>query len=403
MMSRFFVLCALILAGSSPSSAQVKILFDCTKAQTAGNADWVIDADVHDVYWHPSALVGQGHGSDPQILPTPAQSTVTSTSAETYWEGSLSSWGIDCVNYGYEVETLPVTGQITYGNTSNAQDLSNYKVYVMDEPNIKFTTAEKTAILQFVANGGGLFMISDHNISDRNNDGWDSPNIWNDFMGTVSPKNPFGIRFNLEEFTQTSSNVASLANDSVLHGPFGAVTKLQFNGATSMTLSPDSNSTVTGVIFLTGTSTSADTGVMFAHSRFGKGKVAAISDSSPFDDGTGNPQTTLYSSYATSVSGNHRKLIMNATIWLAAMDSGEVSGINDVAQNNSFEIYKTSSTSLRIVSQKSDIQLLEVYDVLGNRVTSKQITEAVDYLDITRLSSGIYFARIGNTTRKFFR
>jgi len=38
-------------------------------------------------------------------------------------------------------------GKITYGNSSNPQDLSNYAVFVVDEPNIRFTSTEKTAIL----------------------------------------------------------------------------------------------------------------------------------------------------------------------------------------------------------------------------------------------------------------
>src|SRR6202000_1879437 len=106
----------------------------------------------------------------------------------------LSSWGISLVKLGYHVETLPSTGTITYGNSSNPQDLSNYNVFVIDEPNKKFTTAESNAIVSFVKNGGGLFMISDHTGSDRDNDGWDSPAIWNDLMtnNTVA-SNPFGF------------------------------------------------------------------------------------------------------------------------------------------------------------------------------------------------------------------
>ena len=402
-MSRFLIFCAVVLCTVSTVSAQIKILFDCTKAQTAGNADWVIDADVHDIYWGPNAQVGGGHASDPQRFPTPLQNTVTSTTAETYWEGSLSSWGIDCVNYGYEVEELPASGQITYGDASNAQDLSNYKVYVMDEPNIKFTTAEKTAILQFVQNGGGLFMISDHNNSDRNNDGWDSPNIWNDFMGTVTPPNPFGMRYDLLDFSTTSTNVVSSVTDSILHGPYGAVTELQFNGATTMTISPDSNSTVTPDIFTDGSSLTGTTSVMFAHAHFGKGKVAATCDSSPFDDGTGNPACTLYSSYATSVGGNHRKLIMNATIWLAESDSSMVNGIQETASANTFIVYKTNSTTLRVTNLNSDDHNFEVYDVLGKKVASKLIDNTTDIVDITQLAPGIYFARVGNNTTKFFR
>jgi hypothetical protein len=86
---------------------------------------------------------------------------------------------------------LPYNGNITYGDSSNSQDLSNYKVFIVVEPNIKFTASEKTAMLSFVANGGGLFIVSDHNISDRNNDGWDSPAIWNDFLQTIGCQQSF--------------------------------------------------------------------------------------------------------------------------------------------------------------------------------------------------------------------
>jgi len=99
-----------------------KFLFDATHAETAGNADWVIDED----------------GSVPQQIPTPAQSTITSSTPETYWTGALSSWGIALVKLGNTVETLPSGTSITYGNSSNAQDLSHYDVFVVDEP-IKFS------------------------------------------------------------------------------------------------------------------------------------------------------------------------------------------------------------------------------------------------------------------------
>lgn len=136
------------------SKAQVKILFDCTKAETAGNADWVIDADEHNIYWESNDQIGTGTASNPQRYPTPAQSTVTAVTPETYWEGALSSWGIDLVKLGYEVETLPITDSITYGVSANPQDLSNYKVFIVDEPNIRFTTAEMAAMYNFVKNGG---------------------------------------------------------------------------------------------------------------------------------------------------------------------------------------------------------------------------------------------------------
>ncbi len=183
-MLRTFNLFLFLLAFSVGLQAQsIKILFDATKAETAGNADWVIDADQHNLgYSNGPAVVGQGNESNAQIVPTPAQTGINQSTPETFWKGALSSWGIDLVKKGYSVETLPYNGTISYGNSGNAQDLSNYKVFIVCEPNIVFTSAEKSAILHFVQNGGGLFMVSDHTVSDRNNDGWDSPAIWNDLM-----------------------------------------------------------------------------------------------------------------------------------------------------------------------------------------------------------------------------
>ena len=201
-------------------SQTVKILFDARKAEAAGNADWVIDADAHNLgFGSRAALLNGGNESNAQRVPTPAQSGITVSTSETFWNGALSYWAIDCVRENYFVETLPYNSQITYGNSSNAQDLSNYKVYIVCEPNILYTAAEKTAILNFVQNGGGLFMISDHDVSDRNNDGKDSPFIWNDLMSNNAVQvNPFGISFDYANFSQTSSNIPNLPSDSILSG-----------------------------------------------------------------------------------------------------------------------------------------------------------------------------------------
>ncbi|MFN8362170.1 MAG: hypothetical protein U0T85_00385 [Cloacibacterium normanense] len=84
------------------TNAQIKILFDATKAEMAGNADWVIDADSK-----------SGGESNPQRIPTPAQSGITASTSETYWNGGISAWAIDLVKHGYFVETLPYDGRIT--------------------------------------------------------------------------------------------------------------------------------------------------------------------------------------------------------------------------------------------------------------------------------------------------
>ena len=277
-----------------------KFLFDASHAETAGNADWVIDED----------------SSNPQRIPTPLQATITATTTESYWTGALSSWGIALAKLGHHVETLPSGTSITYGGTG-AQDLKNYDVFVVDEPNTRFSAAEKTAILNFVKNGGGLFMISDHTMSDRNNDGYDSPAIWNDLMATNTVKtNPFGITITLNNFSETTSNRLSATTNAILNGSQGVVTNLKYSNGASMSISTAANPTVQGLIWRA-SSTQGTSNIMCASATFGTGRVFVLGDSSPADDGTGGSGNTLYPGWTELAS--HARLHMNASLWLAKL------------------------------------------------------------------------------------
>ena len=397
---KFAITILIAFSSFTTTFSQIKILFDATKAETAGNADWIIDADTYNIYWPSSGTYSlTGSESNPQRIPTPAQSVITSNTAESFWTGGLSAWGVDLVKKGYIVETLPYNGLITYNNTSNPQDLKNYKVFIVCEPNILFTAAQKTAIMQFVQNGGGLFMVADHTISDRNNDGSDSPVIWNDLMtiNTVQT-NPFGISFDLADFSQTSSNVATLPTDTLLHGPMGNVTKAMWSAGTTMTINPTINSTVKGIIYKTGSSTTGTTNVMVARARFGAGKVVGIGDSSPCDDGTGDPNDFLYDGWIADANGNHQKLIINATIWLAT--SPTVNEVNEIGSlNNNIQIYPNpfSSSAKLVIDPFVNINNsnLIISDINGKTV--KIINSENSHtliIEKDNLKSGIYFYRL---------
>jgi len=283
---------------AAPVSTAKKFLFDNKHAQTAGNADWVIDQD----------------NNIAQRYPTPLQSTVTSSTAGTYWNGAISSWAIALVKSGHQVETLPTTGSITYGNASNAQDLSNYDVFVVVEPNKVFTAAEKTAILTYIQNGGGLILGSNHFGSDRDNDGWDAPRIWNDLMTNNSVQtNPFGLSFDLVSISGSTTNIAPLSSSPILGGIKGNVTSVEFNSGGLMTLNPTANSTVTGLVWQSGSS-QGNSNVMAASVLYGNGRVFAICDSSPSDDGTGAAGNTLFNGWSVF---SHTQLFMNASLWCA--------------------------------------------------------------------------------------
>ena len=347
-----------------------KILFDNTKAEMAGNADWIIDSD----------------GGVAQRIPTPAQATITAATAETYWKGALSAWGTDIVktNPNYVVETLPTSGRITYGDLTNAQDLSNYKVYIVDEPNTKFTLSESNAIVNFVQNGGGLFMISDHTMSDRNNDGWDSPAIWNDLMtnNTVFT-NPFGITFDLKNISGTYTNLANLPTNPLLHGPAGNPSQIQLSAGTTMTLNTAKNPSVQGVMFTTGTSGSTNSLVSMA--TYGAGKIVALGDSSIPDDGTGNSGNTLYNGYTGDANGNHKPLLLNAVIWLATS-----SNLGTSATSSSEYIFYPNPTSNFLIFKGGSAKNIDysIIDGSGKLITKSSTTE--NQIDVRNLQKGIY-------------
>jgi len=370
----------LLMAQSTISHSQtVKILFDATKAQMSANADWVIDADLNNLGYNAAGnmLTGLGSEANPQGIPTPAQIGITATTPETFWTGGLSAWAVDCVKKGYKVESLPYNDSLTYGNTAHAKDLKNYTVLVICEPNILFTASQKNAIVNFVKNGGGLFIIADHDSSDRNNDGFDSPYIWNNLFTTNTVKtNPFGVTFALQNFSQTSTNVANLPGDTCLHGPMGNVTKVQFSGGTTMTLNTTDNPTVKGLVYKTGSSSTGTTNVLFARAYYGDGKICAIGDSSPSDDGTGDVNDVLYNGYTGDANGQHQLLLMNATIWLATNHLQATSVQEASSTPSSFELFPNPSGgffTVRFTSKTTGTAALNITDMYGRTVVAKSI------------------------------
>ncbi|MEP7027129.1 MAG: FlgD immunoglobulin-like domain containing protein [Candidatus Eisenbacteria bacterium] len=287
------LLCVLVLAHAAIALAGPKALFDNTKAETAGNADWVID--------------------DNQPVPSPAQGGITWATNENFWTGAASAWGVQLVKRGYTVATLTTAYGITYGNLGNAYDLSKYDVFIVPEPNIRFTAAESLAIFQFVADGGGLIAVSDHSGSDRNNDGYDSPQIFN----LLDSQHLWGVHFAVSpeannNIVQTSTNVNIAQADSIIHGPAGNAAALAYHNGSTMTLYPGINPSVRGNVWMTGLPQTSLTGLMAAQAVYGNGRIFFAGDSSPVDDGTGQPGNTLYTGWAESADS---LIFLNATLW----------------------------------------------------------------------------------------
>jgi hypothetical protein len=172
-----------------------------------------------------------------------------------------------------------------------------------------------------VQNGGGLFLISDHNGSDRNNDGCDSPCVINDLLTAngVDNTDPFGFSVDLLDVATDNPRAVADSSDPVLHGPFGTVTGSILRDGTTFTLKPADNPAVKGLLYRTGYS--GNSGAFFVTSTFGSGRVAIWGDSSPADDGTGQSGNTLYDGW-NDPAGTDAALALNATAWLAGGGSG---------------------------------------------------------------------------------
>ncbi|GAC1432466.1 MAG: hypothetical protein NVSMB68_04940 [Thermoanaerobaculia bacterium] len=322
------------LEGATP---QKKILFDAMHGQTAGNADWTLDEDSCGLA---------------QRFPTPDQAGITRFTPETYWSGGFSAMGVDLVKKGFHVESLPIGSRITYGEMRNAQDLRNYDVFVMPEPNIRLTTPEIIAIRNFVQHGGGLLMIADHAGSDRNNDGWDAAGIFNDMMGSPSV---FGILFNdhawdtaLGRFDDHPDGnfTANTTSPIIYTGPFGRPSPsrgLGLYGSTSMTISGAAR----GHVWRTRSTRDSSTGVTFATSTYGSGRVAAVGDSSTAEDATNNCGHTTHLGYNDPQYDNGL-ILANAVAWLSngATTNAPVPVTTTAPDSKSRETSSSSSTDV---------------------------------------------------------
>lgn len=264
------------------------IFFDNTKDQTAGNADWVIDDD------------------QPDPFPANPQD-------EDDWEGGFSAWGMDLVNLGHTVKTIPPGQRLVYGG-SGSLDLSQADILVIPEPQNPYSFGEQEAIREFVSDGGGLFMVSNHANSDRNQSGWDAPQVFND----LGSENLFGIEFeygvsnDLDSFTEDITNLADLSGNTVMDGPHGTVDFIAYHAGGCMRIHPQQNPNVEALGWRNGEGRGNDY-VVLARSEYGRGRVVAIGDSSPADDGTGAPGNRLFDGWT---EGDARAYHLNGIEWL---------------------------------------------------------------------------------------
>ena|GEM_PF-1332087 len=337
------IIMTFIVVPNIPVHAYVKkVLFDNAHLQTAGNADWTIHGGYSDFA---DALRASGY--------------------------EVQEWGSDDPRTAQHDGDPPLTLDV----------LSQYDVVVIPEPNDTFTDAEKQAILSYIANGGSVFFISDHHGSDRNNNGWDSPAIFNGWhKNTHDPDSTtiydddwiahLGFRF---YFIQKSQDPITDLNTS--HPITNGVSAIGAWGATGIAVIDPQHVTVIARY-------SNGTPYVIA-GTYGNGRFVAIGDSSPFDDGTGTPGDDLYDGWHDL---DDAKLALNIVDWLAG-EVGSRPSVTIISPHNGDTVTATVLIHATASVSVGYIDTMVVY-VDGSTLTTSQDPEIVTVWDASDSNPG---------------
>ena len=256
------------------------------------------------LYCEPQVLFDNGHAQ-------------TAGSANWTINTGFSKFAHDIENLGYFVNSVngPISSEL----------LTDFNVLVIPEPNNPFSDFEIAAMKKFVYNGGGLFLIADHYGADRNNNGWDAVKIFNNFIKI------FGFEFNKSSYSEHPINNKRV-ECSVMQG----VNSVGAWGGTDINILDDKRAM--GLICYSD-SKGANPFVVVA--TYGKGRIAAIGDSSPIDDGT-MADDRLYNNYDDF---DDRQMAINLFKWCAKMIGNDLPIISQGNSNNSSHDDNNSSNN----------------------------------------------------------
>ena len=88
---------------------------------------------------------------------------------------------------------------------------------------------------------------------------------------------------------------------------------------------------------------------------------------------------------------------------LAAVNAVGDDGINEIAYENSFLIYPIPSYDVLYVLSDKIAEEYRIINILGETVSSGEITSETQQIDVSTLPNGIYFITIGSSTVKFLK
>jgi len=278
---------ALLFVSLPAPAADMKVLYDDTHGQTAGNADWIIT-------------------------------------------GAYSEMADMLKANGFSIDSL---SKVSSNRRFSAALLAEYQAVILAEPNNPYEQAEQTAIVGFVKNGGGAFLIGDHGNADRDNDGWDAVKALNSFCGA------FGFTYTGDFLYEAPVSGTANSNHPAMFGIRGVGAW----AASTFTLAPKNDAIAVGLL-----DSRSKKAPYIVAAEAGKGRVIALGDSSPFDDGTSTPIAKndsrraggvkkLHDSY-DSFMYSHPQLAYNTMMWVTGqkpakrIPSREVKFWNDAAE-----------------------------------------------------------------------
>ncbi len=241
-------------AENAMKTRTLRVVFDDLHGQTFGNADWTPDA-------------------------------------------AYSSFADDL---RHELNaSIATTSGCNAGNRITPEMLESCDVLIIPEPNTRLSHEEIDCIHSFVESGCGLFLISDHGGSDRNFDGWDACMILNELT------HGWGLLFTGSDHSEAPIRLESASGHPALAG----VGRLGAWAATSILIDPENTAIRSIATF------SESREPYIAAGSAGKGRILAIGDSSPFDDGTGAEDKSRHSAYLSWLY-DHRRFVVQSVAWL---------------------------------------------------------------------------------------
>ncbi len=133
----------------------------------------------------------------------------------------------------------------------------------------------------------------------------------------MNGQNFFGIRYDLNEVVEDPlTNIDDRQGIPVIQGIFGQVGVIGINNGATLTITDGVQTQ--GIAWLNNAPRGL-TDVVAAVSSFGAGKVFLIGDSSPFEDGTGQPGDLIFDSWHLTNQDN-AALFLNAVAFVVGDD-----------------------------------------------------------------------------------